>query len=67
MSMSNSTTPGGAGHFRSVPLFQSTFDPAKISLFDVEVYPNHWCCGFLAPDGKYVVIDGDRSDPRRSG
>jgi hypothetical protein len=61
MNIDHSTAPPRRGQSPSAPNnLKYAFDPDKCIVFDAEVYPGRWCCGFLAPDGKHWCVDGDR-------
>ena len=56
------TTPPGRGQGDCAPTISKyVFDPARIVIFDTEVFPGRWCVGFLHPDGNRRCIDGDRA------
>src|SRR5512142_3029135 len=63
MNTNHSTTPGRRGQPPSPPPnnLKYAFDPNRCVIFDTEVYPGRWCCGFLAHDGKHHLVDGDRA------
>ena len=62
MNTEHFTTPSRRGQGLPAPNNSKyAFDPARIVIFDAEVFPGpRWCVGFLNPDGTRHLVDGSR-------